>query len=455
MAIQFKPGDTIECTAESLATGGKAICRVDGLAVFVKNALPGQRVRARIEKVGKRFAEAALVTALDDPEHPAEPFCPHFGECGGCQWQNLDYQRQLYWKRRFVADSLQRLGKIDCEDLVAPAVASPATQCFRNKMEFSFSDQGPALRLGLKLRASQLVLNVEHCSLMSEPAMNIVRTVREHCRASGLPAYDRTTGRGAWRHLVLRRNQRGRFLVHLISGRHPKLHEFVEPMADALLEDFAEIDTITLGIRTRRDKLAQAEDAFAVHGSGFVFEEMGQGDSPLRFRLESDSFFQTNTRAAEVLYGQVLEMAGLTGSEHVLDLFCGVGAITLHLARKAASVTGCEISKKAARDAKVNAKANGLGNCKFMAGDVLKLLKNERQHPHVIVADPPRSGMKPQVLEKIMDIMPQRIVYVSCDPATLGRDSRILAQRYTLKRSVPVDLFPHTPHIESVTLFEL
>ena len=450
MSKRFNPGDVLECTAESLATGGKAVCRVDGLAVFVSNALPGQNVRARIEKSGKRFAEAVMTQALSEPEHPAEPFCPHFGECGGCQWQNLDYQRQLYWKRRFVVDSLQRLGKLDCEELVAPAIAAADTQNFRNKMEFSFSDQGPALRLGLKLRSSQLVLNVDHCTLMPEPAMDIVQLIRERCRASGLPAYDRTSGKGVWRHLVLRRNQQGEFLVHFIVARHAQLDQLMEPMAEALLERFDNIVSITLGIRSRRDKLAQSQDIYAVHGEGFIFEEM----SDLRFRLESDSFFQTNTAAAEILYAKVLEMARLSGTERVLDLFCGVGAIALHLARKAASVAGCEISKQAARDAKVNAKANGLDNCTFVSGDVLKLLRSEREQPDVIVTDPPRTGMAPEVLERMMELAPKRIVYVSCDPATLGRDSRILSEKYRLVQAVPVDLFPHTPHIETVALFE-
>ncbi|MFW5490120.1 MAG: 23S rRNA (uracil(1939)-C(5))-methyltransferase RlmD [Desulfovibrio sp.] len=448
---QLKPGDIIDCTADALATGGKAVCRVDGLAVFVQDGLPGQKMRARVEKVGKRFAEAVMVKTLSEPDHPAEPFCPHFGDCGGCRWQHLDYQRQLYWKRRFVADSLQRLGGLDCEDLVEQTIPSFDMQNFRNKMEFAFSDQGPALHLGLKRRGSELVMNAEHCKLMPEPAMDIVQTVREHCRASGLPAYDRTNGSGVWRHLVLRRNQRGQFLVHLIAGKGGKLDQVIEPLAEALLARFDDISTITLGIRSRRDKLAQAEESFAVHGSGFIFEEM----DGLRFRLVSDSFFQTNTPTAQQLYAQVLNMADLQGSEYVLDLFCGVGSIALQLARHAEEVSGCEISKQAARDAKVNAKANGLDNCKFVAGDVLKLLKNERRHPDVIVTDPPRSGMKPQVLERIMELAPRRIVYVSCDPATLGRDSRILSSKYTLKKAVPVDLFPHTPHVETAALFEM
>lgn len=440
----------LELAVDKMAFGGQGLARVDGFVVFVDGALPGSRVLAQVTKPGKRFAQARVIRVLDPGPHAVEPFCPHFGKCGGCLFQDLDYGEQLRCKTGQVADALARLGGArHCE--VLPALPSPAVREFRNKMEFAFAGTGERLALGLHRRASASLVNVEHCSLQAEPCMDVVRHAREFCRRVGVPAYDERTRRGVWRFLVLRRSEAtGQALAHVITGPGPD-GGAARALCEELLATFPALAGAVHSVRANNAAVAQGERQVSAHGRPWIEERL----LGLTFRVSPDAFFQTNTPGAEALYGAALELAGLTGAEAVLDLYCGVGGLALAAAGRAARVTGIEIHAPAVEDARGNATRNGIGNCTFLAGDAGALLAGLDHVPDVAFVDPPRAGMTPQAVAALAGLGPRRVVYVSCNPATLARDAALLAETgYALTRARPVDLFPHSPHIECAALLE-
>ncbi len=464
----MKKGQELELVVEKLAFGGKALAKVEGFVVFLDRALPGQTVRARIVGRKRRFAEARVVEVLKQAPNHVEPFCTHFGFCGGCKWQDLEYSGQLHWKREQVRECLAHLagaGDIPVE----PIVPSSRLQYYRNKMEYTFSDRrwllpseialedvahDRSFALGLHVPGSyDRVFDLDECFLQSPRSVEVLREVGAWCRRCGLPPYSVRTHEGFWRFLVVREAKRtDQTLLNIITAPHKEGHDTVSRLTRHLLERFPRITTVVHSVTGKKAQVAVGESSRVLHGPGFIEERLRD----LRFRISAHSFFQTNPDGTERLYEAVLEMADLTGAETVWDLYCGTGSIALYVARRAKEVLGFELVEEAVQDAFVNGEINGIDNCRFFAGDLKDVmgaaLKGEKgwNRPDVIISDPPRAGMHPTVLKAILDTAPRRIVTVSCNPGTLARDLAVLLDAYDIERVQPFDLFPHTPHIECV-----
>jgi 23S rRNA (uracil1939-C5)-methyltransferase len=464
-------GAEVDLAIEKLAFGGKALGRVDGFVVFVQHAVPGQTVRVRITRKKAQFAEGRVVQVLAQSPAYAPPFCPHFGLCGGCQWQDLAYEEQLHWKRLQVQECLQHLAGLRPGDIALP-VASPQPRYYRNKMEFTFAprpwlppeefaaglnpDQG-ACALGLHVGAAfDRVFNLEQCFLQSPQTAAIVKEVRRWCGESGLPAYNTRTHQGFWRFLVLREGKRtGQTLVHLVTSDQGEAAA-VDALAGHLKAGFPAITTLVHSLSQKKAQVAVGEVSRTLWGPGHIEEQFGG----LRLRISAQSFLQTNTLAAEALYEAVSRLGGFTGQETVWDLYCGAGSIALFLASRVRRVVGFELVAEAVEDAYVNCRLNGVDNCQFLAGDLKERLLEQVRGPQrmplpeVVITDPPRAGMHPQVVQALLALAPRRIMYVSCNPATLARDLALLQEGYDILTVQPFDLFPHTAHIECVVRLE-
>lgn len=440
---------------ERVALEGRGVGRLDDLVVFVDKALPGERVRACVSRVKRRFAQARAVEILRPAPERIEGRCSHLAECGGCTWQEFDYPAQLVAKTCLVQEALERIGGFrDVE--VPPALASPDRFFYRNKMEFSFfAGREGEIVLGLHTPgAFDRVFDLHACYLMSEQSNRIVERVRELARRSGKPAYHSRRHEGFWRYLVVREGKNtGQTMVNLVTheGPIPNQQEIVE----TLTSEFPSIVSLVRNVNSRRATIAVGEREELLHGVPELEEQIGG----LRFRISSNSFFQTNPRQAERLFGLAVEWADLHGDEEVLDLYAGTGAISLFLAQRARRVTGVELVEDAVAGAERNARLNGIDNCRFLPGEVHGFFRRraaEASAAHVVIADPPRAGLHAGVVQALRLLHPSRIVYVSCNPATLARDLQLLCAggRYLLRRVQPVDMFPHTYHIETVALLE-
>lgn len=464
----IRKGAELEVEVEKLAFGGKAIARVDDFVIFIDHALPGQRARVKITKKKHHFAEAYVLELLRQSPRYVEPFCPHFGVCGGCHWQDLPYEDQLYWKRQHVLESLEHLAGIE-EISVEPTIASPLTTYYRNKMEYTFSrrrwlmpleiaskevEYSKDFALGLHARGGfDKVFNVEQCFLQSVESVMILKEARAWCQKSGLSAYSTRDHQGFWRFLVIREGKRtGQTLVHLITSDQGDHEKVGEALAEHLLFRFPQITTFVHSISRKKAQVAIGDTSRILSGPGFIEERLGNS----RFRISAHSFFQTNPLAAEKLYETVADFAGFRGDETVWDLYCGTGSIALFIASRVQRVVGFEVVAEAVEDAYQNCRLNDVENCHFMAGDLKDVIKEAREskewggHPDVVVTDPPRAGMHPHVIKALLEAAPRRIVAVSCNPSTLSRDIALLAESYEVVRVQPFDLFPHTPHIECV-----
>ncbi len=459
-------GAEVDLSIEKLAFGGKALGRVDGFVVFVEHAVPGQRVRVRITRKKSQFAEAQVVRLLAQSPAYSPPFCPHFGVCGGCHWQDLAYEEQLHWKGVQVQECLRHLAGLT-PGAILPPLASPQTRHYRNKMEFTFAPRpwqseagrvssGGACALGLHVGASpKQIFNLEHCFLQSPQSPAIVQEVRRWCGQSGLPAYNPRSQQGFWRFLVLREGKRtGQTLVHLITaGRDDPAT--VEALAAHLVDRFPALTTVVHSRNRQKAQIVRGESSRTLWGPGYIEEQIGA----LRLRVSAQSFLQTNTAAAEVLYGAVSRLGEFSGRETVWDLYCGAGSIALSLASQARRVLGFELVPEAVNDAYVNSRLNGVDNCRFLAGDLKERLREtcrdaSQPHPEVVVVDPPRAGLHPEVVQALRELAPRRLIYVSCNPATLARDLALFQGQYEILAIQPVDLFPHTAHIECVARLE-
>jgi 23S rRNA (uracil1939-C5)-methyltransferase len=463
-ASSLSEGTELELSIEKLAFGGKALGRVDGFVVFVEHALPGQRLRVRLTRKKAQYAEARVVRLLEESPAYSPPFCPHFSLCGGCHWQDLAYGEQLRWKMVQVQECLRHPVEL-APGVVQPPVASPQTLYYRNKMEFAFAPRpwprsadsaAGAGALGLHAGASfDRIFNLEQCFLQSPQTPAMVAEVRRWCARSGLPAYNTRNHRGFWRFLVLREGKRtGQTLAHLITGDQGS-PAAVEALAAFLQDRFPELTTMVHSRRRQKSQLAAGESSRTLWGPGYIEEQL----CGLRLRISANSFFQTNTAAAEGLYAAISRLGEFSGRETVWDLYCGAGSIGLSLASQVRRVVGFELIPEAVSDAYDNARRNGLDNCRFLAGDLQERLREHLQvasqpRPEVVVTDPPRGGMHPQVVQALKELAPRRIIYVSCNPATLARDLALLHGQYQLRTVQPFDLFPHTAHIECVACLE-
>ncbi|MEF2145566.1 MAG: 23S rRNA (uracil(1939)-C(5))-methyltransferase RlmD [Desulfovibrionaceae bacterium] len=438
----------IQCEIESLAYGGRGVARLDGRVVFVERAVPGQIVKAQVTKVKKRFAEAVAVEEVRRSPQYVEPACRHFGECGGCLHQDLNYEVQLSEKAHQVEDAMRRIGGVEFAEIL-PALASPKTLHYRNKMEFAFSGQGEGLALGLRRRNGKTVVDVPGCKLMDPQALELMTEVAAFCRESNVDSWSPKTRAGFWRHLVVRRSEtNGVLLAHLITAPDRTQADVGKALGEYLVNELG-VGGFVHSTRKSALELAFGEHRVWSFGRDHLFERLNVGGRELRLRITAEAFFQPNTPAAELIYGAALDFAGLTGSEDVLDLYCGAGGLALAMAGGAGRVIGLDLIENAVRDGKVNAQENALTNCFFEAADLdgegVVLPKAD-----VVVVDPPRGGMSAALLASLRAMAPERIVAVSCDPPALARDVAQLG--YAAERLVAVDQFPHTPHVECVAL---
>jgi len=450
MAAPVHKGEELELSIESLAYGGNGVARHDGFVVFVRGGLPGDRVHARVTKVKRGYAEGFASALLEPGPDRVEAPCRHFGICGGCRFQDLSYEVQLEQKAQQVRDALVRIGRV-VDPPLEPIVPAASIYGYRNKLEYSFSSGDDGVDLGFH-RAGRWdeVVGIEECLLTTDVGNEIRLAVRGWAREEGLEPYDQATGEGYLRHLVVREGRNtGQALVVLVTapGERFEAGYFVD-----VLRRFPEMRSIHWAINDTPAETTNLPTKL-LWGSDAIEEEI----LGLRFRVRPSAFLQTNTEMAEQLYGLAREFAGLTGNENVFDLYCGTGTIGLALAPDAGSVWGLEISEEAVACAIENAELNGIENAQFYAGNVgqtLEELAGKAGTADVVVVDPPRSGLAGKALRRTGALGARRIVYVSCNPTTLASDVQVLRDEYgyELVRCRPVDMFPHTPHVESVSL---
>jgi len=452
MAAPVRIGEELELRVDSLAYGGNGVARHDGFVVFVRRGLPGDLVRARVTKVKRGFAEATATAVVEAGEGHVDAPCRHFGACGGCRFQDYAYDLQAAAKEAQVRDALTRLGGF-VDPPLEPIVPAASRFGYRNKLEYSFAagEDGPALGFHRAGRWDG-VLPVDECLLTTRLGNAIRDAVRSWAREERLQAFDQSTGEGYLRHLVVREGRNtGQALVLLVTAAGERFDAgyFVD-----VLRRFPEVRSIHWGINDTPAEVTNLPTKL-LWGEPAI-EEMLLG---LRFRLRPNAFLQTNTEMAERLYESARDFAALTGAETVYDLYCGTGTIGLALAAGALTVWGVEISEEAVACAIENAELNGIANAAFFAGNVgqsLEELRDRAGPPDVVVVDPPRAGLAGKALRRTGELAASRLVYVSCNPTTLASDAKVLRDEYgfELRRCRPVDMFPHTPHIESVSLLE-
>jgi len=442
----------LELTVDSLAYGGNGVARLNGFVVFVRRGLPGDRVRARVTKVQRRHAEALATEVIEAGPNRVDAPCAHYPACGGCRFQDLAYEAQIAAKAAQVADALGRLGGIPEPPLESILPAEDVFH-YRNKLEYSFTqlEDGPTLGFHKAGRWDE-VLEVERCWLTTDGGNAIRNAVRAWAREERLVAYDQAEQNGYLRHLVVREGRNtGQVLVQLVTAAGEKFDtgQFVD-----VLRRFAEVRSIHWSVNNSAAEVTNLPTRL-LWGEEAIEEEL----CGLRFRVRPNAFLQTNTRMAERLYALAREFAALTGRETVYDLYCGIGTIGLTLAADALTVWGIDVSEESIACALENADLNGITNAAFFAGNVGQSLEELRERtgdPDVVVVDPPRAGLAGKALRRLGEIGAPRIVYVSCNPTTLASDSKRLRldYGYELVRARPVDMFPHTPHVETVALLE-
>lgn len=460
---------------ENVAAEGKSIAHVllpeddpatGGRIIFVEFAVPGDIVDIRVTRKKKSFLEGRIIEIKKPSEYRLEPFCKHFGVCGGCRWQPLPYDIQLKAKQRQVYDQLTRIGHLEVPEF-SPIIGSEKTVYYRNKLEFSASnkrwilpDEDPesipeAEKQGLGFHVGKFfdkVLDIEHCMLQPEPSDSIRLFVKQYAVSHGFTFYDLRQNHGLLRNMFVRTTDDGQVMLIMCFGEDSPA---ISPLLDALKERFPEISSLYYVVNTKLNDSISDQNCILYSGADAIYERMEN----LRFRIGPKSFYQTNTGQALQLYRKAREFAGLTGKETVYDLYTGTGTIAQFVSAQAARVIGIEYIPEAIEDARVNAAANGIGNCEFFAGDMKDILTDafiaEHGRPDVMIVDPPRAGMHPDVVSTILRAAPARIVYVSCNPASQARDIAMMSEQYRITAVQPVDMFPHTQHVENICKLEL
>ena len=445
---------------ESVAAEGKSIAHTpEGQVVFVGFAVPGDVVNVRVVRKKKAWMEGQIIQIVKPSEQRLEPFCEHFTVCGGCRWQPLPYEIQLAAKQRQVYDQLTRIGHLEVPEF-RPILGSDKTRYYRNKLEFSASCKrwmtaeeiasgvpaGPGLGFHVG-KYFDKVLDIERCHLQPEPTNAIRLFIKKFCLDNGVSFYDIRENRGQLRNMFVRTTDAGAVMVIVCFGEDFPLRA---PLLDAVAKEFPQISSLYSVINGKKNDTIGDQTCILHSGEPAISEEM----EGLRFKIGPKSFYQTNTGQAHKLYTVAREFAALTGNEMVYDLYTGTGTIAQFVSRGAKRVIGIEYVPEAIEDAKINAKGNGITNCEFYAGDMKDILTADfiAQHgrPDVIIVDPPRAGMHPDVVKTILQAAPERIVYVSCNPATQARDMEMMSEDYAITAVQPVDMFPHTFHVENV-----
>jgi 23S rRNA (uracil1939-C5)-methyltransferase len=458
-----------------IVEGGKGVGKTEELVIFIDKAIPGDWVDVEIYRKKKNFAEARIINFVKVSEHRVEPFCEHFGVCGGCKWQHMSYESQLSYKEKSVKDVLERLGKVDisgCE----PILPSFETRYYRNKLEFTFSNKRwltdkdqvqtaemQALGFHIPQRFDK-ILDIKTCYLQSSPSNEIRNQVRAFAINEGISFYDLRTHEGALRNLIIRTSTTEELMVVVVFA-HAN-HDQIELLMNFLKKRFPQITSLLYVVNKKLNDTIFDQDIHVFAGRDHVFEEMpvklnaGRIEhGNLKFKIGAKSFFQTNSLQAYELYLIAKQFAEFKGNELVYDLYTGTGTIANFIAASVRKVIGIEYIEAAIADARINSEINNIHNTAFFAGDIKDVLNAEfvtvQGKPDIIITDPPRAGMHPDIVERLLEIEAGKIVYVSCNAATQARDIAILKEKYQLTRMRPVDMFPHTQHVENVVLLEL
>ncbi len=457
---------------EGIAAEGKCVARHEGKVLFVRDVAPGDVADLRIVRKKKSYLEAVPVHFHSYSSLRTEPFCSHFGTCGGCKWQHIQYQTQLQYKQKQVVDALERIAKVPLP-AISPILSSDKTRYYRNKLEFTFTDQRwltrEEIESGQDLERRALgfhipgrfdkILDIEHCYLQEDPSNDIRLSLKEFCIREDIPFFNLVEQTGYMRNLIIRTTSSGETMVIVqVAGDHPA---WLNAVMNHLVRAFPDLTSLNYVINTKGNETFHDLEVVNVHGRDHILEEMTCADDPskkLRFRIGPKSFYQTNSEQAANLYAIAMKFAALTGNEVVYDLYSGTGTIANYVAHKAKKVVGVEYVDAAVEDAHKNSELNGITNTSFFAGDMKDLLSEEffaaHGRPDVVITDPPRAGMHEDVVKMLLKARPQRIVYVSCNPATQARDLSLLCKNYRLTAVQPVDMFPHTHHVENVVCLE-
>ncbi|MBO6620995.1 MAG: 23S rRNA (uracil(1939)-C(5))-methyltransferase RlmD [Balneola sp.] len=467
--MALKKGEEVTLEIESAAFRGKGVAKVDGLAVFVYGTAPGDLVKARIIKKKKNYREAKLLEVLEPSKDRITPKCQHANVCGGCSWQHVPYAKQLEYKGQQVADHITRLGGLS-DTIVHPAMGSESDFYYRNKMEYSFSnrrwltqeeinkeefvdDSGFAAGMHAPGRFDK-ILNLNECHLQRKESFEILDFVRNYCIQHDIPPFDAMKHEGFMRHLMIRNSfHTDDFMVNFVTYQDDQ--KLIKKLSDELLQEFPVITTIVNNINDTKSPTSIGRIEKIIHGPGYIVDKIGDHT----FKIHPNAFFQTNTAQAERLYETAREFADLKDGEVVYDLYCGVGTLSLFMSQKAEKVLGIELVDVAVENARYNAKENNVGNVSFIKGDMKDVFTQEMVDefgaPDVLITDPPRAGMHPDVVKRLKELRVPKLVYVSCDSSTMARDLKELAEVYDVLEVQPVDMFPQTYHVEAVAKLRL
>ena len=449
-----------------IAEEGKGVGKSDDLVIFIDKAVPGDVVDVELIRRKKKFFEARIQKLVKPSEYRTEPFCQHFGVCGGCKWQHLTYEAQLQFKQKSVSDALQRLAKVDVSG-IETILGSKASRYYRNKLEYTFSDKRwltdedvhsdeekemNALGYHIPGRFDK-ILNIEHCHLQADPSNEIRNKVREYALSQGISFYNLKNHEGSLRNLIIRTSSIGELMVIVVFAYAGK--EQISGMMQFIADEFKGLKSLLYIINQKKNDTIFDQDIHVYAGIDHIFENMGG----LKFKIGPKSFYQTNSDQAFELYKIAKDFAGFRGDELVYDLYTGAGTIANFIASHVKKVIGIEYVPTAIEDAKINSDINNINNTSFFAGDMKDILNaafiSEHGKPDVVITDPPRAGMHPEVVARLLDMEAEKIVYVSCNAATQARDIALLKEKYEVIRIRPVDMFPHTQHVENVVLLSL
>ncbi len=449
-----------------IAEEGKGVGKSDDLVIFIDKAVPGDVVDVELLRRKKKFYEGRIQNIVKPSDHRTEPFCEHFGVCGGCKWQHLNYDAQLLFKQKSVVDALQRLAKVNTSG-IEPILGSKETSYYRNKLEYTFSDKrwltDGDMRSDQEMEMNALgyhipgrfdkILDIEHCYLQADPSNTIRNKVREYALANKISFYNLKNHEGSLRNLIIRTSSTGELMVIVVFAYVEE--EQIKGMMEFISNEFKNLKSLLYIINQKKNDTIFDQDIHVFEGADHIFENM----NGLKFKIGPKSFYQTNSDQAFELYKITKDFAGFKGDELVYDLYTGAGTIANFIAGSVKSVVGIEYVPTAIEDAKINSEINAIKNTSFFAGDMKDILNAEfiQTHgkPDVVITDPPRAGMHADVVKRLLEMEAEKIVYVSCNAATQARDIALMKDKYEVSRIRPVDMFPHTQHVENVVLLTL
>lgn len=462
--------DVIELTIDDISFEGKGVGRLNGdFVVFVPNTVPGDLVKAKIKRTKKNYSDAKLEEVINRSNKRVQPLCIHFGTCNGCKMQNIDYTYQLEIKRQNVINAFERIGGFKGLEIL-PVKGSDNIYYYRNKLEFSFSNNrwlteddmqnenadksspGKSFALGYHIPGFiDKILDIHSCRLQSEISNKILNITRDFFKSKSSTIYSTKTHTGYLRFLVIKQSANNSdLMINLIT--HDYDEELIKEYADSITANVPEVTTLVNSISKTKAQVAKADESMVIFGKGYMEEQIGK----YKFKLTANSFFQTNSKQCEKLFETIVEFAGFNKTENVLDLYCGCGAISLYISEYVYSVYGIELSEESIAMAKENAELNNVKNCEFETGDVKEFLESKKDFKYdTVILDPPRSGLHPDAVISIAEYSPGKIIYVSCNPTTQARDLAMLAEKYSITKIQPVDMFPHTFHIENLVRLDL